>query len=279
MGAGSQYPPDSTGHDTGIRSERTRFTLGSWLDSAGLDGRLILINLAFAIVVYVIARITSRWLRRHVVSTLSVKSYGRNGAVLMGRLSSIAVYALATVIILGRWGVSSTGLLTFLGAFSVALGLSLQDVFRNFFSGLFLLMERPFRVGDRIRVRDVEGEVQGIDVRTTHVRLDNGSVVLLPNSIVFSDILTRRSQAGVLRLDFRITSRERSAMQVEQWVHDALRDLECVKQPITAPVVRSIGAEGSVLELSVLVEDAPGNVRQTVDALMPGDGSMEVERL
>lgn len=197
----------------------------------------------------------------------------------MGRLSSIAVYALATIVVLGRWGVSSTGLLTFLGAFSVALGLSLQDVFRNFFAGLFLLMERPFRVGDQIRVRDVEGEVQGIDVRTTHVKLANGSVVLLPNSIVFSDVLTRRSQAGVLRLDFRITAPEKSAMQVEQWVHDALRDLEWVKQPITAPMVRSIGAAGSVLELSILVEDRPGNVQRTVDALTAGDGSMEVERL
>jgi small-conductance mechanosensitive channel len=249
------------------------------LDAAGIDGKSLLVNLIFALAVFAVARFASRRLRRYVVSSLSEKSFGRNGAVLMGRLSSIFVYVFAFIIVLGKWGVSSTGLLTFLGAFSVALGLSLQDVFRNFFSGIFLLMERPFRVGDHIKVRDVEGEVQGIDVRTTIVKVANGSVVLLPNSIVLSDILTRRSQSGVRRLDFRITAEAGGALEAEQSVHATLDGLEFVKKPVTAPTVRRVGKGGTVLELSILVDDAPGNVQRTVDALTSGDEAMEVERV
>jgi small-conductance mechanosensitive channel len=253
--------------------------VSSWLDSIGIDGKLLLVNLIFALVALGAARFASRMLRGYVVAALSEKSFGRNGAVLLGRLSSIAVYVFAFILVLGKWGVSSTGILTFLGAFSVALGLSLQDVFRNFFSGIFLLMERPFRVGDHIRVRDVEGEVQGIDVRTTIVKVANGSIVLLPNSIVLSDILTRRSQSGVRRLDFRITTEKDGALEVERWVHATLEGLAFVKKPVAAPIVRTVGEGGTVLELSILVDDRPEHVQRTIDALTSGDESMEVERL
>lgn len=252
--------------------------MSSWLDSIGIDGTLLLVNLIFALVILVVARFTSRRVRRYVVATLSEQSFGRNGAILVGRLSSIFVYMCATIAILVKWGVSSAGILAFLGAFSVALGLSLQDVFRNFLSGIFFLMERPFRVGDHIKIRDVEGEVQGIDVRTTIVKVANGSTVLLPNSIVLTDILTRRSHLGVQRLDFKITAEKGGTLEVERWVHETLDGLDFIKKPVAAPTVRTSGKSGTVLELSILVDDGPENVQRAVDALMSGEGSMEVER-
>ena len=164
--------------------------LNDWLQSLGFDGGELLGNLITTVILIIAARWTSRTLRKHVITALSRKAFGRNDAILVSRLVSISVYLMATVVALIVWGVNSTGILTALGAFSVALGLSLQDVFRNFFSGVLLLMEKPFKVGDHVQVQLVEGEVLGIDIRTTLVRTSTGAMVMVPNSIMYSQILT-----------------------------------------------------------------------------------------
>lgn len=255
--------------------------IGSGLDWAGIDGSLLLIDLVFAAIVVILARFVSQWLRWRIEGSLYNKSFGRNGAVLLGRLTSNAVYVLAALIILTRFGVSSTGILTFLGAFSVALGLSLQDVFRNFFTGILLLMERPFRVGDYIAVRNVEGEVQGIDVRTTLLRQADGTMTLVPNSIVFAEIVTNRARAGFRRVDLEIIGTDISVADLEAGIHASLEDIEAIRRPIPAPLVRKIGAEERTLELSIVVDETDGATSAVMSALVTGPlaGKIEVRRV
>jgi len=60
---------------------------------------------------------------------------------------------------------------------------------------VYLLLERPFRVGDTIRVRDQEGVVENIGVRTTSLRTPDNVYVLVPNMIVFAEVVANRSHA------------------------------------------------------------------------------------
>src|SRR5680860_1484207 len=154
----------------------------SALGDIGIDLGSVIAYLILIGIILLVSFYASRWLRGRVERTLSARSFGRNGAVLLGRLTALAVHLVAFIALLASLGVSWTGLLTFLGAGTVALSLALQDVLKNFFSGIFLLMERPFRVGDFIKVKDIEGEVQGIDVRTTLVKVNDGSIVMLYTS-------------------------------------------------------------------------------------------------
>lgn len=255
-------------------------TIDSGLDWVGIDGGKLLVDLVFALIVIVMARFGSHWLRHRIERALSKQSFGRNGSVLLGRLTSIVVYVFASLIILTRFGVSSTGILAFLGAFSVALGLSLQDVFRNFFSGILLLMERPFRVGDHISVRNVEGEVQGIDVRTTLIRKADGTLMMVPNSIVFAEVVTNRSRAGFRRIDLTIIGNGVSVADLEAGIHASLDGIDTVRHPIPAPFVREITSEQVTLELSILVDEAPGAPAAIMSALAKGrlGGKIEVRR-
>jgi small conductance mechanosensitive channel len=162
----------------------------------------------------------------------------------------------------------------------VALGLSLQDVLKNFFSGVFLLMERPFRVGNFIRVRDVEGEVQGIDVRTTLVRINDGSLVMIPNSIVFTEMLTNRSRAGTRRIDLTVVATGTQVVDAERLIHDTLANMPEVSRPIVAPVVTSASAEDVTFSLSILVEDSSDTKRRVIHGLVnaAGVGTMRITR-
>lgn len=245
------------------------------IDIGALTGRVVIV-----VLVAIGARLIGRWLRRRVEQTLSAKSFGRNGAILIGRLTAVAIYATAVVVILASLGVSGSGLLTFLGAGTVALGLSLQDVLKNFFSGVFLLMERPFRVGDFIRVRDVEGEVQGIDVRTTLVRINDGSLVMIPNSLVFTEMLTNRSKSGTRRIDLVVTAQGRTVLEAERLIHHTLTSMSEVTRPIVAPVVTSASATQTTFSLSILIEDSPESEQRVIHALVTaaGDESITIGR-
>jgi small conductance mechanosensitive channel len=115
--------------------------------------------------------------------------------ILVKRAVSTAFVVAAVLSVLGSLGVSPAGLVTIVGAVGLAFSLAMQDILKNFFSGVYLLLERPFRVGDTIRVRDQEGVVENIGVRTTSLRTPENVYVLVPNMIVFAEVVANRSHA------------------------------------------------------------------------------------
>lgn len=73
-----------------------------------------------------------------------------------------------------------------LGFGSVAVGFAFQDIFKNFFAGVLILANEPFRLNDQIIVNDFEGTVEEIDIRVTKIRTYQGERVVVPNAVVFT---------------------------------------------------------------------------------------------
>src|SRR6267143_4325416 len=115
--------------------------------------------------------------------------------ILVKRAISAGIFTLTLLVVLGILGFNSTGLLTLAGAVGLAFSLAIQDILKNFFSGVYLLLERPFRVGDTIRVKDQEGVVENIGVRTTMLRTTENVQVLVPNAVVFGEVVTNHTYA------------------------------------------------------------------------------------
>ena len=76
-------------------------------------------------------------------------------------------------------------LIALLGLGSVAIGFAFQDIFKNFLSGVLLLLQEPFSLRDEIVVEGFEGTVEEIALRATKIRTYQGELVVLPNSVVF----------------------------------------------------------------------------------------------
>ncbi|MEM8722044.1 MAG: mechanosensitive ion channel family protein [Cyanobacteria bacterium P01_G01_bin.39] len=91
-----------------------------------------------------------------------------------------------------------------LGLGSVAIGFAFQDIFKNFLSGILILIQRPFRIDDQIIVGDYEGTVEQIDIRTTQLRTYNGERVLMPNSEVFTSAVQVRTAYEHRRTDLAV---------------------------------------------------------------------------
>jgi small conductance mechanosensitive channel len=215
----------------------------------------------------------SKIARQWIEPRLSRQKYGRDGAILIARLITIFAYVVAFVAVMNQLGVEWTGLLTLLSAFTVAIGLSLQDVIKNFFSGILMLLERPFSVGDRVKVRDYEGEIQGIDVRTTLIRNTDGALVYVPNSIMFGEILTNRSHFRTRRLDVTVSDPTRSIDDIQRIVRTSLGELSAVRKPLPDPRIISVSPEGVSLAYSILIQasdDAEHEIMLTFSGALEG---------
>ncbi|MBE9047544.1 mechanosensitive ion channel family protein [Pleurocapsales cyanobacterium LEGE 10410] len=91
-----------------------------------------------------------------------------------------------------------------LGLGSVAVGFAFQDIFKNFLSGILILIQRPFRIDDQIVIGDYEGTVEQIDIRTTKIRTYGGERVLMPNSEVFTSAVRVRTAYSKRRTDLAV---------------------------------------------------------------------------
>ena len=89
--------------------------------------------------------------------------------------------------------------LTALGIGGVAIGFAFKDVFENFLAGVLLLIREPFSKSDFIECEGIEGEVEEITVRDTHVRQTDGQLVVAPNAIFYKNPVTIRTARSLRR--------------------------------------------------------------------------------
>ena len=98
-----------------------------------------------------------------------------------------------------------TAFLTGLGIVGFTIGFALQNIMQNFISGVILLVQQPFKVGDEANLSGHEGVVQKIGLRTTEIKLRNGLIVFLPNADVLAQPITNISRAHGFRVDIPVS--------------------------------------------------------------------------
>ena len=86
-----------------------------------------------------------------------------------------------------------------LGVGGVAIGFAFKDVFENFLAGILLLIREPFSVDDFIECEGIDGQVEEITIRDTHVRQTDGQLVVAPNAMFFKNPVTIRTAKGIRR--------------------------------------------------------------------------------
>jgi len=135
-------------------------------------------------------RITKRFLKQITTRT----SHNPNLGALVGNLTYVIFIIVAILSILTIYtGAGFQSLLTLLGIISLAISLAFQDILKNLIAGMYLLLEQPFKIGDTIRVKDVEGQVTSIEIRTTNIKTEGNFQIVIPNGIVFSEIVTNHT--------------------------------------------------------------------------------------
>lgn len=115
------------------------------------------------------------------------------------RTLKVFVCIVAFLVTAQNLGINITGLLASLSIGGLALGLAAQDTLGNMFGAVAVLLDKPFRVGDRIQIDTVDGVVETIGFRSTRVRNLDGHLVTIPNKTVGNATITNISERPHIR--------------------------------------------------------------------------------
>ncbi|MCC7371442.1 MAG: mechanosensitive ion channel [Chloroflexi bacterium] len=113
--------------------------------------------------------------------------------LLIGRIITTVIVGIGVATILDTIGVPLTTFVTVLGVAGLGISLAMQDILKSFVAGTYLLFERPFRIGDEISVKDQRGIVEHIGIRTTQLRNADNVQIIIPNSVMFAEMVANRT--------------------------------------------------------------------------------------
>jgi small-conductance mechanosensitive channel len=181
--------------------------LSEALDERMFPGSALLWGEALGGALRVAVVLLASWLLRNVLTFFVFPRAQIDVGVRYAVLAMLryTVVVLVVFFALSALGVETSSLAWFLGAAGVGLGLGLQDVLGNFFSGLVMLVERPIRVGDFVVVGDAAGTVEAIRIRGTVIRTPENTTVLVPNRQMLGDRVTNFTYGtGYRRLQVQV---------------------------------------------------------------------------
>lgn len=242
-----------------------------WLDERIGDAGSALIQFAvqmvWAILIVVIAAFVVRRFRQRVYRSLAKRNVKNNVPELITNLITIGAYILAGLFGLRALGADSSSLVTSIGLITAAISLALQDVLRNFVSGLYLLAEQPFGPGDRIRVAGEEGIVERVDIRTTQLRNDKAEQVLVPNSKVFSEVVGNRSAFRLNQVVVQVTGVPPPLREAASTLLAAVSDLPGLAGTPPRVDVLKVAPDGVDLRATLFFVADPGSSHDVVTAI------------
>ena len=119
-------------------------------------------------------------------------------------LISVALFAIATIVILDNMGVNVTGLIAGLGIGGIAIGLAAQGIFSDLFASLSIIFDRPFRVGETIKYDTSTATVERIGLKSTRLRSLGGELLVISNTNLLSKEITNFAHLHRRRITFKI---------------------------------------------------------------------------
>jgi small conductance mechanosensitive channel len=213
-----------------------------------------LIALLILIAGWMVARWTSRWIHdvishsRYIDETLKP---------LLVNSVRYVILAVTVVAVLTQFGVQTTSLIALLGAAGLAVGLALQGTLSNVASGVMLLVLRPFRVFEKIKVTDAVGTVREIGLFRTQIITDDGNFVSIPNATIFSGTIINVSREKNRRTNFAVEiDRAENIDAVQKTILECLeRDQRILKAPSPTVEVDILGPISTTLTVQVWLEN------------------------
>jgi small conductance mechanosensitive channel len=155
-------------------------------------------------------------------------------------------------------GIDVGAALAGIGVAGIAIGFAAQDSLANMIAGFLIFWDKPFQVGDWVTVSDQYGQVSSITMRTTRIRTNNNTYVVIPNKNIIDQVLVNHSKHGETRIEIPV------GIAYKESIPDArrviLQAIEGIKGVLDAPhpdvVVQELGDSSVNLKVRVWIGDA-----------------------
>jgi len=206
-------------------------------------------------VIIVLGVVFARGLGRLLGSSISGRLGAHSGSLLERGLIYSA-YLLILILVLHQFGFQLGALLGAAGVLGVAIGFASQTSFSNLISGLFLVAEQPFIIGDILEVDGVSGEVTEIGALSGKLRIFDNSVVRIPDELLLKDRFTNFTHFPLRRVDLQIgVAYKEDLERVRKALEETVREERlCLREPAPLFVHKGFGSSSIDLQISVWTE-------------------------
>jgi MscS family membrane protein len=174
-----------------------------WPDRAQLFLSHALIIVVACSVTYVALKVVdlliSLWKEKAVVTRDRI--FAEQLLPLLSKTIKISIVIIAALLTADNLNIKITGLLAGLSVGGLALGLAAQDTVANLFGAVAIFLDKPFHIGDVIKVESVTGTVEGIGLRSTCIRNSEGHHVMIPNKLMGNAIITNITRRPAIRTE------------------------------------------------------------------------------
>jgi small-conductance mechanosensitive channel len=221
---------------------------------------LIIFILIVAASVFV-TRILTRSILDRVLRRFSIKEGLR---YTLRRLAEYVLIIVGIIVAFQFIGIDLSGLAVIFGLLSVGIGFGLQSVTANFVAGLVLLFERPIKIGDRVTVGDIEGEVEEISMRATRVRTLNNISIIVPNSQFVSGNIVNWSFGDPrvrLETDVGVSYASDVDLVLQSLKEVALENVHVLKKPEPDVLLLEFGDSSWTMRLRAWIDNPRGHHR------------------
>ena len=152
------------------------------------------------------------------------------------KVSSSLIWIVAIITALTFVGIDVAAMLTTLGIGGIAFALAAQDTIKNMFGGFTIFMDKPFRLGERIKVAGFDGTVEDIGIRSTRIRTLEGRLVTIPNyKIVDSEIenvTAEESRKITLNLGLTYDTTPEAMQEAMEWLKQLPDQIPSMKNDV-----------------------------------------------
>jgi small-conductance mechanosensitive channel len=208
---------------------------------------LSVVFLFIALVVF--SRKLSRWIAGGLLARTRLDSGVRQS---VGTIMRYTIVVVGLLIILQTAGIDLTALNILAGAVGIGVGFGLQNIANNFISGLIILFERPIKVGDRIEVNAIDGDVVRIGARSTSVVTNDNITYLVPNSQLIAETVinwSHNDQKVRFKIPVSVSYNSDVRLVERLLLETAAGNTDVLKQPGPAVRFMAFGDSGLQFEL------------------------------
>ena len=174
-----------------------------------IDGHLLSIAPEFMLLVrvltWIVVGLSILYLATHALGQILRKTQSAHLTILVRKLVFYLGLLIIFISVMMELGFDLTGLLATAGIATVAIGFAAQTSLSNLISGLFLIGEKPFRIGDRVRVENILGVVESIDLLSIKIRTLDNLFVRIPNESMIKNPVTTVTRYPIRRMDLDLS--------------------------------------------------------------------------
>lgn len=219
----------------------------------------ILYSLIAIIWIITAIKISNAVIENAVQKIKDVTGLGKEIIPLIENFSKIVIIVIGLMVILSIWKINITPVIASAGIAGVAVAIAAKDTLANFFGGLSLFVDKPFKLGDFIVVDEkLKGEVVDIGIRSTRIKTPDDILITIPNSIlVSSKIINESAPSPKIRLRLPVTVAYGSDIElVERAVMEILNtNPDVLKEPAPRLLFMSFGDSALNLEIFFWIAD------------------------